>query len=384
MTRLRPASRRAPVVREHKDGGELRVLFAGGGSGGHLAPSVAVWRAVQRRRPDARAHFVCSVREEDAAFLRKEELPFDQIPLPRLSLAFPLRFWRAYRRAAAILRQYRPSVVFSKGGSVSAPAVLAAKRFGIPIVLHESDAVSGRANRLVARWATVVCRGFPTREESRSSRSNRRASRLSERQDSVFTGNPVRPELLHGSREKGLRLAGLPGTRPILLVMGGSQGAQALNRIIVDKLDDLLAFCDVIHLTGRGKETDTQRSGYFARAFAHADLAHLYAAADACISRAGAGSIAELSLLGIPSLLVPLRGVAQDHQAANAAIAAAMGGFRSAEQSTLPHQLIPLARELLLDTRARSAMQASLRAFAVPDAADHLAKILIDLVGFPA
>ncbi len=212
--------------------------------------------------------------------------------------------------------------------------------------------------------------------------ANRRASQSSARQHSVFTGNPVRPEVLHGSREKGLRIAGLSGTRPILLVMGGSQGAQALNRIVVDKLDDLLAVCDVMHLTGRGKESDTQRSGYFARAFAHADLAHLYAAADACISRAGASSIAELSLLGLPSVLIPLRGVAQDHQAANAAIAMTMGGFRSMEQSDLSQKLLPIVRELLLDTRTRSAMQTSMRAFAVPDAADHLAKILVDLAGF--
>ena len=270
------------------------------------------------------------------------------------------------------------------------PTALAAHRLHIPLVLHESDAMSGRATQLIARWATVICKGFPEAKNEirqtlvRHSFSGRgKSEKSSSEHQYIFTGNPVRPELLHGSREKGLRLTNFSGTRPVLLVMGGSQGAQALNEIIRHRLDDLLAFCDVVHLTGRGKEGGDERPGYVSRAFAHADLAHLYAIADACLSRSGASSIAELSLLQIPTLLVPLRGVARDHQAANARVAMNMGGFRMAEQDTLDRTVVTQIKDLLSNMPVRDAMKASMARFAVPDAADHLAHILLDSIGGP-
>ncbi len=354
-----------------------RILFAGGGSGGHLTPSVAVWRAIQTISPDAVAHFICSEREDDAAFLRKEDVPFDQLPLIRRSVSAPFRLWQGYRQSRAILQRFRPAVVFSKGGSVSAAVALAAHHLRIPIVLHESDAVSGKANRWASRWAKVICLGFPTNDKRSATGSQ--SSSVEHRR--IFTGNPVRPEVLQGSRERGLRLCGFSGTRPIVLVMGGSQGAQALNDIVRARLDDLLGLCDVIHLTGRGKENKEERPGYFIRAFAHADLAHMYAIADACISRAGASSIAELSVLRIPTLLVPLRGVAQDHQLANATVASTMGGFRMIEQDILPREIVSTVRELLFDERSRASMQEAMQHFAVPDAAEHIAKILLDCIG---
>ncbi|MEK7562854.1 MAG: glycosyltransferase, partial [Patescibacteria group bacterium] len=219
------------------------LLFVGGGTLGHIIPAVAVAREWMKQHPDAAVHFVCSPRGE-AAFLEKENLPHTMLDAPRLSWNFPWKFFLAYQKSQVLLQSLKPDLVFSKGGYVSVPVCLAAKRMKIPIILHESDAVMGRANRLIAKLSTKICLGFPTHD----ARSHHSPLTTYE-----FTGNPLRPEITRGSRAEGLRLTGFSGSRPILLIMGGSQGAQAINEWTVRHLEDLTAVCDVIHLTGTGK-----------------------------------------------------------------------------------------------------------------------------------
>ncbi|MDB4978243.1 MAG: UDP-N-acetylglucosamine--N-acetylmuramyl-(pentapeptide) pyrophosphoryl-UDP N-acetylglucosamine [Candidatus Peribacteria bacterium] len=356
----------------------MRILFAGGGSIGHIAPSVAVFREVQRLDPGAKGHFICSTSREDAAFLEKEKLPYSQIVRPRVSVRLPYQLWKAAKATREILATFRPQVIFTKGGSLTVPVAREAAKLGIPIVLHESDAVSGRANRIISASAQVICTGFPPQDNDSAFGLRKRGSANAERV--MYTGNPVRPEVTAGSAEKAYRLTGFNGRRPVLLVYGGSQGAQALNQIVWDKLDDLLELCDIIHITGRGKEGEKRElAGYYPRAFAHDDLPHFYAIADLAISRAGAGSISELATCGIPSILVPLRGVAHDHQMINATVAAKTGGFLVADQKELKKSIVSMVRDLFQYPHRREEMSHLIRRLAVPDAATHIAQILLDL-----
>ena len=343
----------------------LRVLLCTGGSVGHLAPAVAAWRALERLAPGSSSRCVCTERAEDAEFLRFEDVDAVPVPWPRRSWRFPLQFLSAYRKSARVLDAWAPDVVLSKGGAVSVPACLAARKRGIPIVLHESDAVSGYANRVVARWAAAVCLGFP-------------ADPLPPR--AAVTGNPVRPEVTTGNRDEGLRIAGFDGKKPILLVLGGSQGARDVNRIVLDLLPRISPLADVLHLTGKGKRERGPGPGYFPLEFAYAELPHFYAAATLALSRAGAGSISELAAAGLPGILTPLRGLAQDHQEHNARAAEAAGAFLRIEQSDLPSVLVPTLERLLSTPPDRNATRTKMGALHRPDAAEAIARAVIEAV----
>lgn len=327
-----------------------RIIFAAGGSIGHIAPCVAVWRAVQKIDAYATAHFVCSDRLEDQTFLQKEGVAFTALGNRSVSLiTLPWMFLRAWK----ILSTAKPDVIFTKGGGVTIPIALAGWMRGIPVVTHESDAVPGRATRFISRFATRVIDGFAT-------------------------GNPLRPRINRGSREKGLAITGFNGTRPILLVTGGSQGAQTFNDAIAKHSDELLRSVDIIHITGEGKRgIEEAKIGYWKSPFVHDDLAHLFAATDIALSRAGAGSIGELAANGIPSILVPLEGLAQNHQVKNAEAAARSGGCIELAQSSLDAKLAETVRNLAADAGLRAEMGEKMSTLHKPDADVAVAKILL-------
>lgn len=305
-----------------RDASPVTIVFVAGGSIGHIAPCLAVWEVLKRIEPDARTLFLCSNRLEDTRFLEKEGVEFVALGSRRVSF---FNIVPRVVRAWTLLRKWLPDVIFSKGGGVTIPVALAAWMLQIPLVVHESDAVSGRATRFLSRFAKKVIRGFPN--------------------------NPVRSSMSHGSRNEGLRITGLSGNRPILLVLGGSQGAMALNDAVAHHLDELLSFVDIIHLTGEGKGLPRRsvrrgsatprreaKPGYWETPFAHEELPHLYAAADFALSRAGAGSISELAANGIRGILVPLEGLAHDHQVMNAE-ASSGRGFEVLRQADLAREL---------------------------------------------
>ncbi|MBI3816192.1 UDP-N-acetylglucosamine--N-acetylmuramyl-(pentapeptide) pyrophosphoryl-undecaprenol N-acetylglucosamine transferase [Candidatus Peregrinibacteria bacterium] len=360
----------------------MKILLGGGGSAGHLAPLVAVWRAAQTKQPKAEALAICTRKESDADFLTHAGIPYRQISIAKKSIAFPFTFLRSVREAHRVLHDFRPDVVFSKGGAASVPVCIAARLQKIPIVLHESDAVSGRANRLVARWADIVCMGFSSSKEKNEQpfgvAQDRRSDDLTS--NIVVTGNPIRPEVLHGSCGRGLAITGLTGERPILLILGGSQGAETFNAFVREHLDALLTAMDVVHLTGMGKTGTPPRPGYWSAPFVHEELAHLYAISDLALSRAGAGAISELAGNGIPMILAPLEGLAQDHQLANAQRASVTGGCLVVRQESLGDALPPLLFALAGDADRRKKLSNAVRALAAPNAATHLADILIKAV----
>lgn len=329
-------------------------MVAGGGSVGHLAPLVAVSQAMRAAEPATEVLAICSERAEDGAYLASEGLTWIAIPRPRRDVRLPFTFLAGWRRARQAMEEWKPDVLFSKGGAVSVPVCLAAWWHGVPVVLHESDAVMGWANALVSRIATTVCLGLPGAGNGE------------------VTGNPVRLSATGGNRAEGLRLAELQGDRPVLLVVGGSQGAESINRAVTEQLSDLLAVCDVIHITGHGKTAAEPRPGYKSFAFVGEELRHLYACSTLAVSRAGAGSISELAANRLPAILVPIEGLAHNHQLRNAEAAAACGGFVVARQATLGIALLPTVQRLL--SADRTAMAEAAARFHRPAAAADIAE----------
>jgi len=345
---------------------------------------VAVAESLEALEPGITLSFVCSDKPSDAEFLTLEKRASRSLPLPRRNLAMPFTFAKAFAASLRILREEKPDVVFSKGSAVSVPLCYAARLKGIPVVLHESDAVMGWANTAVAMIATTVCVG--TTEEDREERVEN--SRTKESPTTlyplpshrlIFTGNPIRSRILHGDKSQGLRLAGLDGKKPVLLVMGGSQGARAINEAIVQCLDELLKTVYIIHLTGAGKTVAKNRPGYYATEFGSDILPHLYAATDLAVSRAGAGSIAELAACGIPAILVPIRGLAGDHQVHNAERAEQTGAAVVLQQERLG-ELPAVIASLIRETGKMQTLRDRCRYAARPEAARLIAETVVQSV----
>ncbi len=343
------------------------VAFVGGGSVGHVAPAIAVWEALKKRCPEIEPLFLCSSRQDEAEILRAYDVPFTVIHAGKFPrgftvrwLTFPVLFLVSLIESFRQLRSHHVTAIFSKGGYLSVPVCLAGTMLGIPIILHESDSVTGLGNHLISRLASTVCRGFPPSPDDART---------------IVTGNPLRPDILQGSIDAGRRITGFSGRKPVIMIIGGSQGAQSINDAVDDQLDDLLKLGDVIHLTGRGKMTNRRHARYVARAFVIAELPHMYALATIVVSRAGAGSLSELAALGKPVIVIPLAGVAHDHQVMNAQVLAKAGAVIHLPQEEM-QSLPTVIGDLLEYPERRRALGDNLHTFFPPNAADRIAEII--------
>jgi UDP-N-acetylglucosamine--N-acetylmuramyl-(pentapeptide) pyrophosphoryl-undecaprenol N-acetylglucosamine transferase len=337
------------------------LLCTGGGTAGHVLPAIPV---IERARADgARISFVGSRSGLEARLLADQDLDYHGIAsgklrryLSRENLADVFRVvagvWQAWR----LLGRLGPDVVFSKGGFVSFPVVFAAWLRRIPVVAHESDLTPGLANRLAQPFLRTLCVTFP----------ETRASRLRGRQ--VFTGTPLRPALLAGDAGRGRALVDAPAERPLLLITGGSLGADAINRAVRDALPELLEAFVVVHVCGPGKLADLARPGYHQFEYVTDDWGDLLAAADLVVSRAGANTLFELLALGKPALLIPLSPrVSRGDQVENAEYACLRGYARVLSEDALSAATLVTA---VRDTHAdREELRRQLAEFKPGDAA---------------
>lgn len=359
-------------------GGAVRVAFAGGGSGGHLAPALAIAERIRERDPAAELLMLCSQRRIDAEMLDAGGIRFEPLPSaaaslhPRRVAAFLRAQWQGFRRAVAVLRRERPEVLVAVGGYASVPGAVAARRLGIPLLLLNLDARPGRANRLVARVADAVATAVPTPDRPGF------ASRV--------VGPPLRRASLAGAEAAACRVElGLRPELPVLLVTGASQGATTLDRLMarwVAAEPGLFEGWQVLHL-GPADPGSLQAS--YAAAGVEAKVAPFlhrmgaaWGAASLAISRGGANSVAEAHANAVPTLFVPYPHHRDRHQAVNAAPLAAIGGAVVAEDRIDPAEnmatIAEAARRLLLDPTRRRRMQAALRATPPSDGAAAAAK----------
>lgn len=294
------------------------VMMTGGGTAGHVMPNLALAEPLQVK--GYRIGYIGRKNSIEERLVKEAGIAFYPISAGRLHRDFNMENWitpwknlKGTVQAAAILRREKPSVVFCKGGFVSVPVAVAAHLAGIPVVLHESDITPGLANRLCLPFADMVCVSFEETLPHISAGRDRKTK-------VVLTGTPIREELTRGSRSQGFAMTGLSPGKPVVLVMGGSSGARALNQVVGMAAAKLTRHYQVVHLCGRQDAAKCKpRPGYFPMEYAGPELAHLYAMADLVVSRAGANALAEILLLEKPNVLIPLpRAVSRGDQILNA------------------------------------------------------------------
>ncbi len=287
------------MVEKEKD--LMKIVLTGGGTSGHITPNIALIPELQSKGFEV--HYVGTKNGMERKLIAKVGIPYHSINAGKLRRYFdiknftdPFRIIHGLLQAIILLLKLKPQVVFSKGGFVTVPVVWAAKLLKIPVVIHESDFTPGLANRLALPFASKVCCAFP--ETSKHIPENK----------FVLTGIPIRKEIFEGNPSKGREICSFNEKKPILIIMGGSQGSKAINSAIRDKLQDLLELFQICHLCGKGNldETLNEVTGYKQIEYANEDLPDLLSMSDIALSRAGATALFEFTALKKPNLLIPL------------------------------------------------------------------------------
>ncbi len=277
------------------------IVITGGGSAGHVTPNIALIPALKKAGYDI--FYIGSYNGIEKKLIEDYNIPYFGIATGKLRRYFdpknfsdPFRVLKGFTEAVKLLRKIQPDVVFSKGGFVSVPVVRAAGFLKIPYIVHESDMTPGLANKLSMTGARKICCNFP---ETLTSLPADKA---------VLTGTPIREELGMGSREEGKKLCGFTDDKPVLMVIGGSLGAQSVNETVRYALPRLLPDFNVVHICGKEKMDNLKLSvpGYKQFEYVKNELKDIFAMADIVVSRAGANSICELLALKKPNILIPL------------------------------------------------------------------------------
>lgn len=352
-----------------------RVVFTGGGTGGHVYPGLAIADEL-RDIGISDISWIGSTQGIERRICRRAGIPFLGIPAGKLrrylslrNLSDVFRILAGFFRALGVLRSLKPDILFSKGGYVSVPPVVAARLLGIPSVTHESDMIPGLATRINARFVERVL--VPYQESV--AYLDRRA-----RKKAVVTGNPVRRSILEGRAACGRDTVGAPEGVPVLLVLGGSLGSARINAAVSDALPTLVARCFVVHQRGDHPPSRGDGERYFSRSFFYTEMPGLLAAADLVVARAGAGTIWELAATRTPAVLVPL-GTAgsRGDQIENARAYAASGAARVVpDEEATGARLAEEIAALLDDYTGRQHMAAAAGRFGARDVARHIAQMV--------
>ncbi|WP_294558258.1 undecaprenyldiphospho-muramoylpentapeptide beta-N-acetylglucosaminyltransferase [uncultured Mailhella sp.] len=362
----------------------FRIIITTGGTGGHIFPALAVIEALRKKHPDVEVLFVGGLYGPEKDLASRAGVPFRGLPVR----GFLGRGFKALSAGAAMLagvwkalfivRSFRPDAVMGFGGYAAFASVFAARLLGRPCALHEQNAIPGAANKILGRMVKRICLSWPQSRQEPSFPEER----------CVLTGNPIRAGIAalgEQARENGMHL----------LVMGGSQGARAINNMVISMLPALReAGVHIVHQTGEG-EYESVRLGYLeagfspeetdaiVRPFIH-DMAEVYASSSLALCRAGATSLAELAATGTPSVLIPFPFAAHDHQTGNArAMQDAGGGIllpqKDAQRMAEEGSLAPMLIELLRDKERLAAMRKGALTLARPHAASDVAEELLKL-----
>ncbi len=379
----------------------MKILFTGGGTGGHVFPLVAIAREIRRIYPkkpasqqggDLEFYYLGPKDDFSQILLSQEDFVIKTIISGKIRRYFA---WQNFVdilfkiplgviQSFFMLLMIKPDLVFSKGGSGSIAVTYSARFLKIPVFLHESDVVPGLSNQTTAKWAKKIFVSFPKTEYFNPEKT-------------ILTGNPIRKEILDGDEKMAAEMFNLSLSKPVFLIMGGSQGAEAINDFVLEILNALLKDYEIIHLTGTAnlkeesaeaqvvedEEKDQELDRYY-HPIGFLDeekMKHAYKAADLIISRSGAGSIFEIAAVGKPSILIPLPSAAGDHQSKNAYVYAQTGAAMVIEQENLtPNFFLENIQLLFLHPEKLEAMKQSALAFAKPLAARALAREILEFL----
>jgi UDP-N-acetylglucosamine--N-acetylmuramyl-(pentapeptide) pyrophosphoryl-undecaprenol N-acetylglucosamine transferase len=366
----------------------MRIVLTGGGSGGHITPLIAVARKLREKvGSELELLYIGSGAKMERDFMTEEGIRAQFVMTGKMRRYFSFQnfvdFFKVpvgFVQALWFLLVFMPDAIFSKGGYVSVPVVLAAWIYRIPIIVHESDATPGTANQILGKLADNIVLAYPY------------AQNYFEASRTAIWGNPIREDLLGGNPAEARSLFNFSESKPVILVLGGSQGAQVINESVVRLLPKILSRAQVVHQTGETDFENTVRlageygfkaghGGYYPVAFMDSSMMrNAYALADLIISRAAATSISEISASKKASILVPLENSANDHQRMNAYEIAKMGGAIVLEETNLGKNIFwEKIEELLSEGEMRSAMAKKAETFYHPNAAENIANGIIKL-----
>ena len=370
----------------------MKILFTGGGTGGHTVPIIAICREIRKIYPGKELEFVFLGPKDEFGleFFAKEGIKVKHILSGKIRRYFsitsifhnlidifiklPLGIIQAFFYIFIL----SPDVIFSKGGYGSLPGVIAGKILFVPIFLHESDIVPGFSNKILGELAVEIFVSFPRTEHFPIKKI-------------LVVGNPTRKTLLGGSKEKAKELFNLTSEKPVILIMGGSQGAQRINEKVIRILPELLRDFEVIHQCGKQnfKQAETEAKIMISKKFEkyyhlfpfleEEELRQAFAASDLVVGRAGSGTIFEIAAVGKPSILIPLSEAAQNHQIKNAYFYAAAGACEVIEEiNFLPHFFFEKIKHLFSHPKELKKMSEKASEFSRPKAANIIANYLVD------
>jgi len=369
-----------------------KILFTGGGTGGHIFPIIAVASEMRKRDTDLNLAYMGPEDFTSSTFLPKEKIKTYYISSGKMRRYFTfssffanlvdicIRIPFGILQAFTIMFFTAPDLIFSKGGFGSVPVVIAGWLLRIPVFMHESDIAPGLANRIGSMFSEKVFVSFPTAEME-----------YFKKEKMLETGNPVRNELANGTKEEAKKLFNLTLEKPVILILGGSQGSERMNEVILEVLPEMLKEFEIIHQTGlagfrrvKGESmalADKELQKYYHPYFFLdvKELAQAYAAADCIVGRAGAGTIFEIALVKKPSILVPLPEAAQNHQVKNAYAYAKNGACLVLEEGNFTHHFFMEKLRILLQEDVES-MKKAAELFSKPFAASVIAKYLLDFL----
>ena len=272
------------------------IVLTGGGTAGHVMPHLALLPYLKKKFDNI--YYIGSKSGMEKDIIAKTGLDYYSVPCTKLirkftlkNFAIPFVLINAVKQAGKILDRLNPDVIFSKGGYVSLPIVIAAKKRKIPVIAHESDYTVGLANKISAKYCEKVLTSFPNAAKTLK--------------NGVHVGAPLKSSLYTVNKSESLKHFGLSGKKPVVLITGGSLGAAAINSAIRGALDTLLIKFDILHICGKGNLSGIKKKGYFEHEFTDT-MERAFACADLCVSRAGANTVFEMASLKIPMLLIPL------------------------------------------------------------------------------
>ena len=366
----------------------MRIILTGGGTGGHLTPLVAVADKLKAKLgPEANILYVGSGAEMEKQIMAEEGIPAKFVISGKMRRYFSFEnfvdFFKVpigFVQSLWLLLRFMPDAIFSKGGYVAVPIVLAGWIYRIPIMIHESDSAPGIANQFLAKFANRIAVAYPSAEE------------YFPKDKTALVGNPIRFQVTEGDPLILRQELGFTQSRKTLLVLGGSQGSQVINEAIVKILPQLLQHFQVIHQTGQAHFDSVLReaafmgikvghSGYYATPFMNANkLRDAFALSDVVISRAGATFITEIAANGKPAILIPISQSANDHQRMNAYALAQIGAALVLEETNLgEHILLEKINHILNDNELQQNMIEKIKTFYHPTAAEVIANGIIEI-----
>jgi len=368
----------------------MKILFTGGGTGGHIFPIVAIVREIRRIYPkrDLEFYYLGPKDEFSLLLLSQEDFIIKTIVSGKIrryfsfqnfvDILFKIPF--GVIQSFFLLLTIRPNIVFSKGGSGSIAVTFSARFLRIPVFLHESDIVPGLSNQMTSKWAKKIFVSFSK-------------TQYFDPDKTILIGNPIRKEVLEGDKEKAAEIFNLTLSKPVFLILGGSQGAETINDFILRVLNNLLKDYELIHVTGTEnvkeiaaeaqvvEEKDLDRYYHPIGFLDEEKIKHAYKAADLIISRSGSGSIFEIAAVGKPSILIPLPSAAGNHQSKNAYAYAETGASMVIEQENLtPNFFTDNIKLLFLHPERLEEMKEAALAFAKPLAARAIAREILEFL----